>query len=106
MTDQQTAPSDPTKRNRVIAFILSGYLIVNFLWRAFTPAHEYPGRTATYLEMGIDALLIVGLIGVRTRIPAPLFWIALICGIGLFLIRFHSNASWWTGHWSYYLLPR
>jgi len=30
-----------------------------------------------------------------------LFIAALICGIGLFAIRLHSDASWWTGHWHY-----
>ena len=36
----------------------------------------------------------------------PLFVIALIAGIGLFAIRLHSDASWWTGHWNYNIYAR
>jgi hypothetical protein len=42
----------------------------------------------------------------KSRMRTWLFWVALICGIGLFAIRLNSDASWWTGHLRYYLLPR
>lgn len=58
------------------------------------------------MQMVIDAALIVGLFGIKSRAPAWLFWVALICGLSLFAIRLTSNASWWTGHLNYYLLPR
>jgi hypothetical protein len=53
--------------------------------------------------MAIDAGMIVGLVGIRKSGPQWLFIIALIAGIGLFGIRMHSDASWWTGHWHYAL---
>jgi hypothetical protein len=31
---------------------------------------------------------------------------AVVAGIGLFAIRLHNDASWWTGHYNYYLEPR
>jgi hypothetical protein len=56
--------------------------------------------------MALDALCLAGLIGTRTSGPKALFWAALIAGIGLFAIRLNGDASWSTGHWSYFLLPR
>ena len=81
-------------------------MIGSFLYRALTPAHEYPMRPEQVMEMALDALCIIGLIGTRTYVPKWLFWVALIAGLGLFAIRLHSDASWWTGHIDYYLLPR
>ena len=52
------------------------------------------------------APLVVGLIGIRAQLPKPLFWLALVAGVGLFAIRLNSNASWWTGHLVYFLPPR
>ena len=84
-----------------IFYIACAVLIGNFLWRRTVTATEYPMRGAQVLEMVIDAAMIVGLIGIRKSGPQILFVIALICGIGLFAIRLHSDASWWTGHWHY-----
>jgi hypothetical protein len=104
MSEQQTAT--PSAFNRSVPWVLSFYLIGNFLWRTLTAAHEYPGYSSTILDMGVDALTIAGLIGLRSKIPVWLFWIALIAGIGLFAIRFNGDASWWTGHLMYSLPPR
>jgi len=79
-------------------WILSSYLIGNFLWRTLTAAHFYPSRTSMRLEMAVDALLIAGLFSLKAKIPPGLFWTALVCGIGLFAIRLNGDASWWTGH--------
>ena len=99
MSDLQSkASSSP-----IVRYGLVVYLIGSFLWRALTPAHEYPGRTATYLDIAVDLLVIVGLIGIRAAVPKALFWIALIAGIGLFAIRLNGAASWWTGHLVYTL---
>ena len=98
--------ADASDRDRTIAWILACLLVGSFFWRAFTEAHEYPPRSSQILEMAIDALMIVGLFGVRSRIPTWLFWIALIAGLGLFAIRLNSDASWWTGHLMYSLPPR
>ena len=106
MSQQPTPASKESAFNRAVPWLLSGLLIGNFLWRRLTAAHEYPGRSAQILEMAIDAACLIGLIGVRAKLPVWLFWIALIAGIGLFAIRLHSDASWWTGHWSYSLSPR
>jgi hypothetical protein len=104
MSDSPTTKS--VVQTPIVAWLLSALLIGNFLWRVFTDAHEYPMRSAQLLEIGIDALMIVGLFGVKAKLPAPLFWIALIAGLGLFAIRLHGDASWWTGHWNYSLSPR
>lgn len=103
MSDPTTTPQNQSSFNRVLPWLLPALLIGNFLWRTLTAAHEYPGRTATILEMVIDAALIVGLFGLRSRMPVWLFWVALICGLGLFAIRLHSDSNWYTGHWHYSL---
>jgi hypothetical protein len=90
----------------IFAYALVAYLIGWFLWRVITPAHEYPGRFSVYLDMAVDAVVIAGLIAARARLPVPLFWVALIAGVGLFAIRLNGEASWWTGHLVYYLPPR
>jgi hypothetical protein len=97
-----SAPA-PKAQSPAIFYLLCVMLIGTFLWRAFIPANEYPSRTAQLLEMAIDAAMIVGLVGLRKLGPMPLFVIALIAGIGLFAIRLHGDASWWTGHWNYSL---
>jgi hypothetical protein len=90
----------------IVRYGLVAYLIGSFLWRVLTPAHEYPGRFATYLEIAVDTLVMVGLIGIRAKVPKPLFWVALVAGVAMFLIRLNSDASWWTGHLVYTLPPR
>jgi MFS-type transporter involved in bile tolerance (Atg22 family) len=91
---------------QAMPFVTAGLLIASFLWRTLTAAHEYPMRSEQVMTMLIDLGLIAGLYGMRQRLPAALFWIALVCGIGLFLIRLNSDASWWTGHLAYSILPR
>jgi hypothetical protein len=106
MTDQQATSSGQTTRNRTLSFVLSVYLIAAFLWRVFTPAHEFPMRTEQVMQIAFDILAVVGLIALRAQIPKALFWIALIVGLALFAIRLSSDASWWTGHLVYTLPPR
>ena len=96
MSDQPSVMSRPFVR-----YVLLAYVVGSFLWRLLTPAHEYPGRFSTYLEMAVDALAIAGLIGVRATVPKVLLWIALVAGVGLFAIRLNGDASWWTGHLMY-----
>ena len=98
--------SPPKAGSPVVRYGLVVYLIGSFLWRVLLPAHEYPGRTATYLGIAVDVLAIVGLIGIRDGVPKALFWIALVAGIGLFAIRLNGEASWWTGHLVYTIPPR
>lgn len=95
-------------RNQVMFYVVGALLIGSFLWRLFTPAHEYPMRSEQVLTMVLDGCLTAGFWGLwkAAKGPDALFWTGLAAGIGLFLIRFHSNASWWTGHYSYWILPR
>ena len=62
MTDSQSKTPGPIVRYGLVA-----YLIGSFLWRVLTPAHEYPGRSATYLEIALDILVMVGLIGDQSQ---------------------------------------
>jgi hypothetical protein len=66
MSSQQDGPP-ATNRNSVILFIVSAYLIGTFLYRLLTPAHEYPMRTEQIMEIGLDVLCLVGLIGLKAR---------------------------------------
>ena len=42
--------------------------------------------------------MVVGLVAMRKRIAAPLFWAGLVAGVGLFVIRMTNEASMWNGH--------
>ena len=107
MTGESAVADLQSKTSRpIVRYVIVGYLIGSFLWRVLTPAHEYPGRFSTYLEMALDALVIAGLIGIRANIPKPLFWVALIAGVAMFVIRLNGDASWWTGHLVYTIPPR
>jgi hypothetical protein len=80
-------------------------LILQFLWNLLTPAHEYPMRTEQVMTMTFDALMVAGLMGLKGVMPKPLFWIALVAGVGLFALRISAD-GWWTGHFTYSLPPR
>jgi hypothetical protein len=93
-------------RHEILFFVVSLYLIGTFLWRVLVEAHEYAMRTEQMLTIGLDLLMVIGLFGIRAHGPKPLFWIAMVAGVGLLLIRFTSDAAWWTGHLMYSLPPR
>lgn len=105
MTDQPTETTEKTGPNPTLGLLLALVLIVHFLWNFLVPAHEYPLRTEQVLTMTFDLGMIIGLFGFRRVIPAPLFWIALVAGMGLFAFRL-SEDGWWTGHFAYTLRPR
>ncbi len=69
------------------------------------PAHEFPMRTEQVLTMTFDFFMVVGLFPLKASMPRPLFWIALVAGIGLFALRLSAD-GWWTGHLHYSLSPR
>lgn len=72
-----TTPAN--ERNlQIIGYVLSLMLIATFLWRTLTTAREYPSRAAQMMEIFIDVLCVVGMFGVKSRIPVPLFWAGLI----------------------------
>lgn len=102
-----------TKRWNLLLLVFV-YLIFSLLWRVLVTANEYPGQTATLLSMLADACAVLGLVGLRNQLNAAMppddarrskvnivggFGIAV--GISLFLIRFTSDAAWWTGHLHY-----
>jgi hypothetical protein len=91
---------------RTLFFALSIILIVTFLWRAFTAAHEYDSREFVYFSIGLDVLCIVALIASKMQISRAtppdgepwvagnlLFFIALMAGLGLLVIRFDGSTA-------------
>jgi hypothetical protein len=106
MSNQQTQTSGKANRNTVAAVVLPCLLIGRFLWNVLTPAHEYPMRSVQVMTMTFEAAMLVVLFRLRTSMPKPLFWIALVAGIGLFALRLTGDDGWWTGHLVYFLPPR
>jgi hypothetical protein len=111
MSSEQTEAPRPANRMWIVFIGVSAYLIANFLYRLVVPAHEYPMRDAQVLDIALDVLAVVALLGMKRRVPAPemqtLFWIALVAAIGSFSIRFfNGDDGWWTGHLVYYITPR
>jgi hypothetical protein len=102
----QSPPAVPDfGRSSTAGLLVACFLIAHFMWNCLVPAHEYPVRAEQVLTMTLDFLMVVGLFSFRRAMPAPLFGIALLAGIGLFALRL-SKAGWWTGHLVYTLLPR
>jgi hypothetical protein len=83
--------------------VVAGAVIGFFLFRVLAPAREYMMRPELIMGMVFDAGMLVGVIAMRNRMPAWLFWTALLCGLGLFAIRFTSDAARWKGHLRYVL---
>src|ERR1700681_267616 len=94
MGGQQTTILGRATGGRAVCLILAWYLIASFLWRALTPALEYAMHAAQITEIVFDLMALAGLIEMEARISKPLFWIALIAGLGLFAIRSLGGASW------------
>ena len=86
MSNQQTQTSGKANSNTVAAVVIPCLLIGRFLWNVLTPAHEYPMRSVQVMTMTFEAAMLVVLFGLRASMPRPLFWIALVAGIGL---------AWW-----------
>ena len=105
MTDQPTQTPVTASRNSMMALVLPCFLIAHFLWNLLTPAHEFPLRGEQVMTMTFDFLMLAGLFGLGRAMPAPLSWIALTAGLGLFALRL-SDDGWWTGHLVYSLPPR
>ena len=103
MTNQSTPTTAGARRNLALPIVLPTVLIAQFLWNVFTTAHEYPMRSEQVMTMTFDFLMVVGLFAYRRAMPQPLFWIALVSGIGLFALRLGGDDGWWTGHLFYSL---
>jgi len=99
--------------------VLSIYVIFTFLWRALTTAHEFPSRNLQVFAIALDLLCLIGLIagGIQlygNKSPGQpdrlgekaLLFVSVLAGLGLFAIRLHGDASWWTGHLMYEIGPR
>ena len=108
LSDPQTRTSSSINKNWIVFLILSAYLVLTFMWRALTKVHVMPLSTEKFMTIGLDFLVVVGLIGVKTQLSKgkPLFWIALIAGLGLFAIRLTNDSDWSTGHLFFTLCPR
>ncbi|MBA2399601.1 MAG: hypothetical protein H0V72_13035 [Bradyrhizobium sp.] len=89
----------------VLPILLPCFLIGNFIWKLLSPAHGFPMRTEQVMTMVFDFGMLLSLCSLRRAIPAPLFWIALVAGVGMFALRL-SHDGWWTGHLTYSLPPR
>jgi hypothetical protein len=98
-------PAD-TGRGRGLFIAFACYLIATFLYRALTPAHEYPRFPERPMTVSFDILATIGLFGLRAQGAKPLLWIGVAAGIGLLLIRLNGPDSWATGHLMYWLTPR
>jgi len=99
---KKTAPVEPSP---VPAFLVACGLIGLFTYRLTVPAHEAPLLPALVLTIVFDAAMVVGLVVMRARLAAPIFWTALIAGLGLFAIRLTDESSLWTGHLLFTLSP-
>jgi hypothetical protein len=106
MAEQSTTPATQAGGMRALVWAVPAYLIAALVYRVAVPAHEYPMRPEQVLQIALDLGVLVGLIALRAKLPAALFWLALAAGVGLFLIRLNGDASWWTGHLLYSLPPR
>ena len=93
-----------SSRNWTVFRFISAYMILLFLWRVFVPAHEYSMRTAQILDIAINILLLVGLVGLKRQLDRefepddsrwasarPLYWGGLIAGVLMLLIRSHEQ---------------
>ena len=105
-----TSTQPNTSTWRIYQFV-SIYLFLRFLWAVAVPGGEYPMPPWHYVDMGVDLLLLGCVVVLRSQIfaAAPhddprrstgniLFGLGLVAGVGLLLIRFTSNAAWWTVH--------
>jgi hypothetical protein len=97
MTNQQMQNSNNANRNSTIAILLPCVLIGQFLWNVLTPGGDFPLRPEQIMTMTFDFFMLVGLFGLKASMPTPLFWCALVAGIGLFALRLSAD-GWWTGH--------
>ena len=79
-------------------FLVACVLIGLFTYRLTVPAHESPLMPELVLTIVFDLAMVVGLVAMRKRIAAPLFWAGLVAGVGLFVIRMTNEASMWNGH--------
>ncbi len=92
---KQSADAGP---NPFPGLLVACVLIGLFVYRLTVPAHVSPLLPELVLTIVFDLAMVAGLVAMRGRIAGPLFWAALVSGVGLFVIRMTSEASLWNGH--------
>ena len=93
------------KQSPLAVLFVAWVLIGMFIYRMAIPAQEGPSQTLTFVTIAFDSLMVFGLVKMRRGISAPMFWIALAAGIGLFGIRMTGETSFWTGHLAFAISP-
>jgi hypothetical protein len=99
------APAATAGFYRLSGFVLLSYAVGSLCWRVFTQACEWESRLARTTTIGLDVLVIAGVIAIRRHVPRAVFWITLVAAIGLLAIRV-TETGWRTGHLTYELSPR
>lgn len=111
MSDSNPPAMERPSRAWLFFLIISAALVLRFLWAVIVPGGGWPLSPVHYMHMAADLLMTVGVFGLRAqlgpdldaddgrrRVAGILFPAAVISGIGLLVIRFTSDAAWWTGH--------
>ena len=79
----KSVPSEPSP---VPAFLVACVLIGLFTYRLTVPAHEGALLPELVLTMVFDAAMVVGLVAMRARLAAPIFWLARKKFVGSYLV--------------------
>jgi hypothetical protein len=98
MSKRPVMKSAPAERSPIPGFLVACVLIGLFIYRLGLPAHVSPLLPELILTIVFDLAMVAGLVAMRARLAAPIFWTALVAGVGLFVIRMTSEASLWNDH--------
>ena len=82
MSNPPVQPSTTTGI-RVVSILLPCFLIAYFIWKLLSPATGH--RTGH--DHGVLSRNVLSLCNFRREMPAPLFWIGLVAGAGLFALH-------------------
>ena len=103
--------SKAINNNWWIYLACAGLLVATGLWRVVVPGTEYGSSTLVWFGIVVDAMILLGLIGLYRQLSVQFtpddsrrgllklaFWAGLIAGVVVFAIRLTSDHGWWTGH--------
>jgi hypothetical protein len=96
MSNPPVQPSTTTGI-RVVSILLPCFLIGYFIWKLLSPTPH----TGQVMTMVFYFGMVLSLCSFRREIPAPLFWIGLVAGAGLFALLLQQ-----TGYLVPYFPPR
>ena len=94
----------------VLFYVLSIYVVLTFIWRFLVPAtEESDPNTLIYMKILLEIVQVVAIAGLffylqshyrdgSAAILISVFLIALVAAIGILVLRFSSDDSWYTGH--------